>query len=416
MQIHNLLDVVQQNTINNTKNQVRGNNKTFENALSNILKNKTAVSSSIANSLNRDFSNFKDVRVINLSNTNLSTTGIKLLSKLDEAISKTDSNSNLKETLKSLQDILTTKFNDLKDMDDTLDDVDTTEDDTSRESVLLELIAFLSTIQPENQLNTISESNCNDTLFVDIIDKSLLDDIRDNDNIDSDLLSNSLEDVLDSIDSKLSNLSESLSEDDLNSFTDVINKILDLSLNSSSKENTLESTSKKEDIEINFNNLDIRPLITNQINLVDSSDGQKSVIHPIARQVLENIQAQLSSLNMNSSTIEIRLKLFPSKLGSISVVIAKDSNSLNVKLISDNAEVRNLLTESIQSLRFELEKSNQSVINVDVSSEHSDNNKENKQKENVNMHVQDIDSYLEDVVLRIHSQSTLIDRILDVTI
>lgn len=430
MQINNLLDAIQQGSIhksNSKKVYTTSIKKSFADALSNCVESRDYEKKSNQDYTKKDSSKLYNAKVFNLNKDTVSLKGLKLLSKLDQFLSRKTDVSDVKECLKSLQNILFDIKSDVADKTENLEsDSDMCIEEFDEETMIQQLIALLSLNSPtdSNQLSDNVEGSISISLlegastleeWIDFLENN--PDLND---VDAAELIDSIENTLDSIDEKLSDFLSSLESNGgqvLESGSEIIGKLLELALNSDgSVENTIVSSSKKEDIQLNINNLDISPILTNSLNGGNFNIDKASTIHPIARQVLENVQDQLSSLHLDNKTIELRLKLFPSRLGGISIVIEKSGNSLNVKLLSDNPEVRNVLVESIQDLKFELDKSNQNEVHVDVSSEQSENNRKNNKEENINTGLKDVDSYMEEVALKFYTHSTLTDKILDITI
>lgn len=431
MQINNLLDAIQQDSIhksNSKKTYTTSVNKSFADALSNCVESLDSKKQSNQDYTKKDSLKLYNARVFNLNKDTVSLKGLKLLSKLDQFLSCENDVSHIEECLNLLQSILSDINSDVTDKTENLGtDSDICIEEFDEETIIQQLLALLPLNAPtdSNQLsdnvegsNSISLLQSTSTLEEWI---ELFENNPDLSNIDPDKLIDSIENTLDSIDEKLSDFLSSLESIDnttLESGSEIVGKLLELALNSDgSVEKTIVSSSKKEDIQLNINNLDISPILANTLNGENLNIDKTSTIHPIARQVLENVQAQLSSLHLDNKTIELRLKLFPSRLGGISIVIENDGNSLNVKLLSDNPEVRNVLMESVQELKFELDKSSQNEVHVDVSSEQSENSRKNNNKEeNINTGLRDVDSYIEEVALKFYSNSTLVDKILDITI
>ena len=430
MQINNLLDAIQQGSIhksNSKKVYTTSIKKSFADALSNCVESRDYEKKSNQDYTKKDSLKLYNAKVFNLNKDTVSLKGLKLLSKLDQFLSCKTDVSDVKECLKSLQNILSDIKSDVTDKTENLEsDSDICIEEFDEETMIQQLIALLSLNSPtdSNQLLDNVEGSISISLlegastleeWIDFLENN--PDLND---VDAAELIDSIENTLDSIDEKLSDFLSSLESNGgqaLESGSEIIGKLLELALNSDgSVENTIVSSSKKEDIQLNINNLDISPILTNSLNGGNFNIDKTSAIHPIARQVLENVQVQLSSLHLDNKIIELRLKLFPSRLGGISIVIEKSGNSLNVKLLSDNPEVRNVLVESIQDLKFELDKSNQNEVHVDVSSEQSENNRKNNKEENINTGLKDVDSYMEEVALKFYTNSTLTDKILDITI
>lgn len=430
MQINNLLDAIQQGSIhksNSKKVYTTSIKKSFADALSNCVESRDYEKKSNQDYTKKDSLKLYNAKVFNLNKDTVSLKGLKLLSKLDQFLSRKNDISDVKECLKSLQNILSDIKSDVTDKTENLEsDSDICIEEFDEETMIQQLIALLSLNSPtdSNQLLDNVEGSISISLlegastleeWIDFLENN--PDLND---VDAAELIDSIENTLDSIDEKLSDFLSSLESNGgqaLESGSEIIGKLLELALNSDgSVENTIVSSSKKEDIQLNINNLDISPILTNSLNGGNFNIDKTSAIHPIARQVLENVQVQLSSLHLDNKIIELRLKLFPSRLGGISIVIEKSGNSLNVKLLSDNPEVRNVLVESIQDLKFELDKSNQNEVHVDVSSEQSENNRKNNKEENINTGLKDVDSYMEEVALKFYTNSTLTDKILDITI
>lgn len=359
---------------------------------------------------------FKDAVAINLNT--ISSKGAKAISELEKFLKSNPSEEEFNAIIESLTDILSENEVSLEDMDTSLDD------STLENIISLFANYTLHNIQSE-PLPAVETSSLNEISLDSSLDKSSVINeelsnaiIADDFSFDDVNSTNNLEDIeslIDSAENEFSKLVESFGEKNvsLDESKDILKKILELSGEELNRDTeTLDSVMKKEDISVNPNNL-----ITGSISLDESSlkDNKVNVKSPIVHHVLESIHAQLSKESLSNKTVELRLKLFPSKLGSVSVVIEKDNGSLNIKILSDNPEVRSLFLDSIQDLKLELSKNNLTDINIDISNGNQNNeNNENKNKNNTSYTVNG--DYIEDIAVKISTNNYIIDKILDIKI
>lgn len=123
---------------------------------------------------------------------------------------------------------------------------------------------------------------------------------------------------------------------------------------------------KKEDINTIFYNLNTNnsELIAPTSNAVASETIQ---IHPIAEQILVSIENQLRAYDNSTDDFHLKIKLFPVKLGEISVELRQAENMLVVNMVTENSEIKDVLESSIQDLYSEIQKKFNSEVNIDIS-------------------------------------------------
>lgn len=123
---------------------------------------------------------------------------------------------------------------------------------------------------------------------------------------------------------------------------------------------------KKEDINTIFYNLNTNnsELIAPTSNTVASETIQ---IHPIAEQILVSIENQLRVYDNSTDAFHLKIKLFPAKLGEISVELRQAENMLVVNMVTENSEIKDVLESSIQDLYSEIQKKFNSEVNIDIS-------------------------------------------------
>lgn len=420
------------------------------------------------NTSNRN--DYKNAVVIDLNK--ISDKGIRLISEFERFLKNNPKEDDFNDVLSSIKDILNNDTVDLA-----FDDI-SIENKKGEEEILENLIAlFVNYNNATIAENTITESNSNNFMINEIEISNNLEDkaintantlslssvlasadatdiqednIVTNDNLslkslialqdtknqfgDEKILFNkkigtsgldesldindieNIEDILDSTENEFSKIINDFGEKNINieESKSILKKLLELSKEQSdSSIETIDNFTKKEDIHTNINNL-----ITSSMSLEETNFNvsKTNIKNPIVNQVLESIYSQLSNESLSGKTIELRLKLFPSNLGKISVVIEKNEGSLNIKILSDNPEVRDLFLDSIQDLKLELTKNNlNNNINIDIS-----NNSQNEQKQDDN-HKNTIkhntnNDYIENIAVKISSNNYILDKILDIRI
>lgn len=367
---------------------------------------------------------FKSASVLDLSV--VSKTGVKAISELEKFLKSNPTEEDFNQIISSLKDILS-------DSECSLEDTDKTLDDTVLDSIVSLFVNYTPpNVQIEvidvNEPISLGEVSLNDidAIFTEHVSDSSQGHLEPYYNVSTfnDTLEpsgeNSIEDIaniIDSTENEFAKIIESFGEKNISvdESEDILKKILELSsekLNVDSE--NIDKITKKEDISINPNNL-----LTSSISLEENNieNIKTNIKSPIVHRVLESIHAQLSNESLINKTVELRLKIFPSKLGSVSVIIEKDNGSFNIKILSDNPEVRSLFIDSIQDLKFELSKNNFNDINIDISNGNQDNNGNNNKNRNENNTGYKVNGdYIEDITSKISTSNYILDKILDIKI
>lgn len=359
-------------------------------------------------------SNTTNVSVYTISKDSLTKDGKDILTKLNNFLSTESNIDTIQSTLKKINSILnkSTNNNSLQNLS-TLDSVESMDDiinfadilsleelDDSDESTLESIQSILALLNQQYNLNNIELDSS--TSF--------------GENLDTEAISsnNELFDTISSIENKITDiLDENSFADNSEVVDDFMQKLISLLQSENEVSRETDSSKKEEMFEIS-NNLDISSVFNPNVNTIDVIEitGNED-INPIVKQVLSSIQAQISTLDLDNKTVELRLKLFPSKLGSISVILEHDSNGLKITLLSDNPDVRTILSESIGDLKHQLNKF-ENEVSVDVSSNQENNNKEQNSKNTEG--IQYFNNYTEEVLLKTNSDINLINRILDIKV
>lgn len=386
-----------------------------------VLKTQRKKTVDCKRDINRNnYSDLNNVTVFNVTNISSSKKGIEFLNKLNTMVSDKSTDSNTK--IKSLNDIV-------EEIDKVflkITDVDLSVEEKSEitEEALQSLIAMLDNFINTSQ-NTISFEDIDSSLITDIRDISSTLEVVDLNTLDTDANINTIISV-DDISQSLDNVAEkitSLFNDNSNTEENakLLNFMNKLSAVISKSDDKITDTgfdidlTKKEDISANINNLDMSSILNNNVEAIDFRSDKVENLHPVAKQILQTMQSQLATVNLDGKTVEIRLKLYPSKLGEISVVIGRSGDDVNVSISSDNADVRRLLLDSISILKNDLAESNSGSINIDISNGNS--NEESRQNNNNNNTIaipDNLNKYVEDVTLKLQVSNSLTNKILDI--
>ena len=141
-------------------------------------------------------------------------------------------------------------------------------------------------------------------------------------------------------------------------------------------------------------------------------------IHPIAQQILSNIESQLNSNFLTEKTLQIRLKLFPARLGGVSVDIERVGESIAVKIISENSDVARVIANSLKELQVQLSDRVGYSVNIDLFSNDGQNGtKRNNRKDSSELDKSlDIKDSEPNKVINIDSEINLVNKILDIKV
>lgn len=415
--INNLLNIGK-NTIQEKIQLSNANNKlsfnsSFEDLLIKNNPQKPFIKQSISSKAN-------NVSVYTISDTSLSKYGKKVISALNKFLSTENNKDTVKNTLKKINSILNKSSTsnalqtqellneDINIEDINLSDIVSVEDFDNSTLESMQAILTLLNQQQYNSANIEVELN---ESFVEASDMAVNDLLSDEDTV------NSTDDLFNAINSIENTVVEIFNENSLSANSEVTDDFMQKLMLLVQNDNEMSSAphfSKKEDMLEISNNLNISSVFTTNVNAIDISENIISAeMHPITKQVLSSIQAQLSAVNLDNKTVELRLKLFPSKLGAISVTLEHDSDGLRITLQSDNPDVRSILSESINDLKNNLNKFANEVF-IDVSSNKENNNKEQNNR-NINS-IENINNYIEEDLVRINSDINLINKILDIKV
>ncbi|MGU8988163.1 hypothetical protein ACV3V0_10645 [Clostridium perfringens] len=259
-------------------------------------------------------------------------------------------------------------------------------------------------------------SSANNTIIhpkVQIKHDSTLDNLTD---FDEQLTPNNiLDNLTDSIKTSTKDLFGGLDNISSEKFTsDTINTILDKIKNILNK----SYIDKKEDILNVPANLDIGLQSTQLKNEQPNITGSNPNIHPIAQQILSNIESQLNSNFLTEKTLQIRLKLFPARLGGISVDIERIGESIAVKIISENSDVARVIANSLKELQVQLSDRVGYSVNIDLFSNDGQNaTKRNNQRDSSESDKSlDIKDSEPNRVINIDSEINLVNKILDIKV
>lgn len=416
-----------QNTIKT--NSPRANNTTsssFNYNFADLLTNNSKVnkSNSYSSNSNDTAQKIQYVAIYNINQDSFTKAGLNLISKLDKFLSN---NKDIRATLKTLKDIhsILNKVNnndcspnkeliDLTENEDTLN-ITSIEienlDDTIAQTIQA-ILALLNQQQyTQNSVDLSGNNSFEEGFNIDPFSISI--DLSED--ISSENSTDELFDKISSIEHKVIDiLTTNTNIDNAEVADDFMQKLMALTVSEDDISNKMDFIKKEEMLEIS-NNLDISSIFATNVSSIDMVDNLTDKnLHPIAKQILSTIQTQISSVDLDNKTVKLRLKLFPSKLGSISVILEHSDEGLKVTLLSDNSEVRSILSESISELESQLNKFNLNEVLVDVSA-----NQENNDKEQNSTHfgdIQNLDDYMEESFSRIDSDINLVNKILDIKI
>ena len=397
-------------------------NKTFADVLK-LQKDKTIDSNKDINQGN--YSSLNNATVFNVTNISSSKKGLEFLNKLNTLVNDKSINSNTE-----LKDLLNNVMEAVKKVSSQIKDTQLSDEEKSEitEEALQNLIAMLDNFANLSQSN-ISFEEINPSLMTDVegvstttesLDLSLSStplnfDISPEDGLtELDDIAQSLDNISDKITSLFGDNSAVEENSELLEFMDNLSSVISQSDDKNIDTDLDRSLSKKEDISTNINNLDMNTILNNNIDTIDFRTDKVDNLHPVAKQILQTMQAQLGAVDLDGKTIEVRLKLYPSKLGEISVVIERSGSDINVNILSDNADVRKLLSDSINILKNNLAESNSGSVNIDISNGKS--NEESRQNNNNNSidTTDNLNKYVEEANITLQVSNSLTNKILDI--
>lgn len=421
--MNNTIDLLNLSEYGNVKlrsisstNELSSSNKTFADVL-NAQQSSNNINKKNINS--KDYNSLNDATILNITDIASSKKGQEFLNKLNSLLSddSIESNTELKSSIKNIIENINDAFAKLEDASLGLE-----EKSEISEEALQSLIAMLDGFMNIAQ-NIITTDDQNLSLIVDntmlssssetlelYLDGNIY--ISDIENIgDTEDFSNIIQSI-DNIAEKISTLFGENSE--LNDFMGKLSYMISLQNEQDSEVDSNIDLTKKEDIGENLNNLDMKPILNSNIDAVNVDFDNIDTLHPVAKQILHTIQSQLGAVNLDGKTVEVRLKLYPSKLGEISVVIGRSGDNINVNISSDNADVRRLLSDSTNILKNNLSEANSGNISIDISNGNSNNENRNK-KNNTTIDTTDtLNKYVEEATLKLEISNTLTNKILDI--
>lgn len=146
---------------------------------------------------------------------------------------------------------------------------------------------------------------------------------------------------------------------------------------------------KKKDVILTFDNLNTN-VIHNKIMNIATPLAVSDTIDYSSNTFMNNLVNIINNKIMNSDlskeTLEVRLKLYPSNLGTLVVDIAQVDDKISLKVVTESTNVKNFLLESIKDLVNSLNANNIDVGDVSVfvgnGSQSSSNGQSNQQSFN----------------------------------
>lgn len=401
---NDLLKVGTNNSSDSTISGVSTVKTTFTHKFSDILS-KNLHDDYYKNNTLKKQTNYKSVSVYNINKNDISEEGLNLISQLKSFLSNETDTNTVKGVLDKINKLLNNEIN-ISDKDDFL--INCNLDDSETELVLSDdIIQSILALLQNNTVDVVKDLN---TLDCSTSDGALLSQL------DLDISSTTTDDMYESInfiENKISEIFSNNYESNNNEISEeFIDKLMSLAHTQEDLSVELKTTEKEEILQIQ-NNLDISSVFSGAVESTEIVDSKSNHMHPITKQLVANLQAQLSSINLDNKTVELRLKLFPSKLGGISVVIEQGENGLDVRMITENLDVKSILSESLNDLKSQLDKFNLNSISVDISNSDKSNNKRNDQ-ENTSNNISNSINYIEDSLLKAESDISLSNKILDI--
>lgn len=288
--------------------------------------------------------------------------------KLEEAYSSLDDNDSS----------IIEKFSNIFSKDLSLDEID------EELSSLAYEIAGLFNINSTGKI----EPNVNVTSSLDgvHIDNNLGLDISNNTqllNIDDTASSSEDSALIEKLTDFLASESTTLSNEEKDTILNSLSKYLN-----SNGEIQETFSGEKKDIFSGIDNLNINVahnIATFRGGEVESSYDAK-INSGLLDKIVNKIEYHLSQTELNNETIKIRLKLYPSNLGDISIEIDNLGGKMNFKILTENNQTKSYLSSSINEMVSKLTTENVEVGNVSVfaSSDNNQNNSQHNSRQNEN--------------------------------
>lgn len=156
----------------------------------------------------------------------------------------------------------------------------------------------------------------------------------------------------------------------ISDFLEKLTKVLNKDSLSNTNENKIITPSdvnkKEENIKLD-NNLEISSIInTSAISSHIESVTESKDIHPVASQIFDILQAHMSKSEGEDKLTNIRLKLFPAKLGNVNIELDTVGKSVNIKMYADNEYAKEVLQGSIRDLLASFNNKDVNVSNINV--------------------------------------------------
>ena len=209
-------------------------------------------------------------------------------------------------------------------------------------------IKYLTELLPNNESNYMDLENVDKSNYMDLENV----DVSHTFNNTSELLSNNpSENSLSLNEETIENFINLLeNKDSFEEDVDVYKIIKKLQTLTQSNESILSGVAdKKKDVSLTFDNLNTN-VIHNQIMSVSTSLTASNAIDYTSNTFANNLINIINNKIMNSDlssgeTLEVRLKLYPSNLGTLVVDIAQIGDKIHLKVVTENTNVKNFLIE-----------------------------------------------------------------------
>lgn len=349
------------NNANLKKSTTTDNNPTpssineFKDILS-VLSFKQVSSKTMSNNISNSSNNVT-------SNDDYEEKDIREMDSEDILILDIGENNNFSNMISSLVTLLDNDKIDIKDLIDIIEDINSSDElEESMSKLLSELnipiILMDNSLSKEDTTSSIDinieteliESNNNSIVMMSNENSSLIDINKNNNKIDEFI-------------SYLENSSESLTDNDI---TDILSKLNNI-YNEDESNNKLNSNKKKE-VTVSLDNFNIDIAHNKAINLngVEFSEDIQGASSKILEKIATAIHEKMSIPNLNTKTIEIRLKLYPKHLGELTIDILNNDGKMNIKIFSENPSIKEYISSSMKELISSLNNKNLAIDDIEV--------------------------------------------------
>lgn len=349
------------NNANLKKSNTTDNNPTpssineFKDILS-VLSFKQVSSKTMSNNISNSSNNVT-------SNDDYEEKDIREMDSEDILILDIGENNNFSNMISSLVTLLDNDKIDIKDLIDIIEDINSSDElEESMSKLLSELnipiILMDNSLSKEDTTSSIDinieteliESNNNSIVMMSNENSSLIDINENNNKIDEFI-------------SYLENSSESLTDNDI---TDILSKLNNI-YNEDESNNKLNSNKKKE-VTVSLDNFNIDIAHNKAINLngVEFSEDIQGASSKILEKIATAIHEKMSIPNLNTKTIEIRLKLHPKHLGELTIDILNNDGKMNIKIFSENPSIKEYISSSMKELISSLNNKNLAIDDIEV--------------------------------------------------